>query len=249
MVLFPPPHLKQIAPLNFNIDTQNWPCLKGVTFSKPWCFGSQFANVRGCNVVKLNHFPNLKNKMTKAFPRHPGPPPQVRYLDPRKHTSIKRLLRRYDWMSIGRWNHLGGSPFTYCYCWWFRNLAPVRRYFILLFTGVYISQVVRDFFHQQYICCYLFKLYLIISHEKIGISRWFPSTKVSCLMTRFPWILGIAVKLIGTSWSNCHGYFFIVCFIYIISLYTLPETNSKSLKNQWLEEQFRFGMAYFQGLC
>ena len=32
-----------------------------------------------------------------------------------------------------------------------RNPAPVDRQFIPLFTGFYTSQVVRDFFHQQYL--------------------------------------------------------------------------------------------------
>ena len=31
-----------------------------------------------------------------------------------------------------------------------RNPAPVNRYCIPLFTGFYTSQVVQDFFHQQY---------------------------------------------------------------------------------------------------
>ena len=30
--------------------------------------------------------------------------------------------------------------------------------------------------------------------------------------------------------------------------YTLPETNIAP-ENQWLEDEFPFGMAYFQGLC
>ena len=30
--------------------------------------------------------------------------------------------------------------------------------------------------------------------------------------------------------------------------YTLPETNIPP-ENQWLEDEFLFGMAYFQGLC
>ena len=30
--------------------------------------------------------------------------------------------------------------------------------------------------------------------------------------------------------------------------YTPPETNM-ALGNQWFEEEFPFGMAYFQGLC
>jgi len=31
-----------------------------------------------------------------------------------------------------------------------QNPAPVDRQFIPLFTGFYTSQVVQDFFHQQY---------------------------------------------------------------------------------------------------
>ena len=37
------------------------------------------------------------------------------------------------------------------YCWWFRNsLSPVDMANIPLFTGSYTSQVVQDFFHQQF---------------------------------------------------------------------------------------------------
>ena len=30
---------------------------------------------------------------------------------------------------------------------------------------------------------------------------------------------------------------------------SLPETNMFEPENQWLEAEFRFGKAYFQGLC
>ena len=38
------------------------------------------------------------------------------------------------------------------YCWWFRNPANQLRLVVSpLFTGFYTSQVVQDFFHQQYV--------------------------------------------------------------------------------------------------
>ena len=36
--------------------------------------------------------------ITLPYPRHPGPPPEVRYLDPKKIPKAPNL-RRYDWMS------------------------------------------------------------------------------------------------------------------------------------------------------
>ena len=96
--------------------------------------------------------------------------------------------------------------------------APSKEVWLDVFLGLWNHLRVSPFTYCH-VCCYsvLFKLYL--THQKIGISRRFPSTKVSFLMTRFPWILGIAVKLIGNSWSNCHGHFFTLCL-------TLPKTNS-----------------------
>ena len=41
-----------------------------------------------------------------------------------------------------------------------RSPAPVDRQFIPLFTRFYTSQVVQDFFHQQYALKSLIKLYL-----------------------------------------------------------------------------------------
>ena len=38
----------------------------------------------------------------------------------------------------------------FCYCWWFRNPAPVDMVNTPLFTGFDTSQVVQNFFHQQY---------------------------------------------------------------------------------------------------
>ena len=36
-----------------------------------------------------------------------------------------------------------------------RNPAPVDKYFTPLFIRFYTSQVVQDFFHQQYLSCFV----------------------------------------------------------------------------------------------
>ena len=55
-----------------------------------------------------------------------------------------------------------GKTFTFLErCFWNttvdgRNPAPVDMENLPLFTGFYLSQVVQDFFHQQYHCQYLY---------------------------------------------------------------------------------------------
>ena len=57
-----------------------------------------------------------------------------------------------------------------------RNPAAVDMINIPLFTGFFTSQVVQDFFHQQY----LFIAYLCIEHMSIILSGVIAITAVSC---------------------------------------------------------------------
>jgi len=56
---------------------------------------------------------------------------------------------------------------TLKYCWWKKSGKPVDRLFVLLFTGFYTSQVVQDFFHQQYEASSQATLWLLAFWDKL----------------------------------------------------------------------------------
>ncbi len=62
-----------------------------------------------------------------------------------------KLLRRNTWAplrSVDRWRTVIIVKVDHTVDGW--TPAPVDRLFISLFTGIFTSQVVQDFFHQQY---------------------------------------------------------------------------------------------------
>ena len=90
------PEIISCQPSFFHIP-QN--ALRSQRQASPWHVAAAAAPWRS---VPRPAAPNAWPELLQTFPRHPLPPPEVRYFGPQKHTkNIPKTpnLRRYDWMS------------------------------------------------------------------------------------------------------------------------------------------------------
>ncbi len=116
-------------------------------------FGSlKFAKVQPSNIAQ----PRIQCDCTIE--------PQLQQLHAKQcHCNVETLCgtNKNMWRMCHHWKHNAVDG---------RNPTPVDRQFIPLFTGFYLSQVVQDFFHQQY----LFGSSAIISLFPLDCTDWDP---------------------------------------------------------------------------